>query len=423
MGFSRGPKVVTDGLVLALDAANVKSFRGEPTTNLFTHYGSPGQGSGGDVPVTFSIQGSGTFIRLGHTQVYGGYLIKPNDVVYRYDLGSNGCHYHGNAVSITAGSYAIFSFDYYVSPETTIENNFLANFENYGGGAFSGSISANGLKGVWQSVSFVSGPASSNGTLAMFLYPGSCGPRFGNTGYILYKNPQVEFRQYATPFVNGTRGTTVDTGGGWADISVNSNHGELLNGVTFDNNNFGSLSFDGVNDYINFSTNIQSGYTSASYEFFLETGNITTSEYRQIYIQENSTWIALYSVSGVVFFGIDLNNGSGWFDGNGGWNTGSRTTSTITSNTKYHLVYTWSGTSVKVYLNGVLQSTTSTLQASNGRQNVTQLGAGSTPRRIGSRNNQFYWNNKIYKTSFYNRELTSQEVIENFNATKSRYGL
>ena len=32
MGFSRGPKIVTDGLVLALDAANSKSYPGSGTT-------------------------------------------------------------------------------------------------------------------------------------------------------------------------------------------------------------------------------------------------------------------------------------------------------------------------------------------------------------------------------------------------------
>jgi hypothetical protein len=32
MAFHRGPKIVTDGLVLALDAANTKSYPGTGTT-------------------------------------------------------------------------------------------------------------------------------------------------------------------------------------------------------------------------------------------------------------------------------------------------------------------------------------------------------------------------------------------------------
>jgi hypothetical protein len=36
MGLSYSPKIITSGLVLYLDAANPKSYPGEPTTNLFT---------------------------------------------------------------------------------------------------------------------------------------------------------------------------------------------------------------------------------------------------------------------------------------------------------------------------------------------------------------------------------------------------
>ncbi len=36
-----GPNIVEDGLVVALDAANEKSFRGEPTTNILSSYVNP----------------------------------------------------------------------------------------------------------------------------------------------------------------------------------------------------------------------------------------------------------------------------------------------------------------------------------------------------------------------------------------------
>ena len=81
----------------------------------------------------------------------------------------------------------------------------------------------------------------------------------------------------------------------------------------------GSLEFDGTNDYIDLPSNFQSGFTQASYEFVCKPTSIPGSgNYFQLYIQENSTWIALYNVGGTAFFGIDLGNGSGWFDNNGG---------------------------------------------------------------------------------------------------------
>ena len=187
-----------------------------------------------------------------------------------------------------------------------------------------------------------------------------------------------------------------------------------------------SLEFDGSNDYLPLASNLQAGYSSATYEFVCNPYSLPgTGNYHQLYIQENSTWIALYSPSGTPAFGIDLGNGSGWFDNNGGWNTGARTTATISANRYYHVVYTWEGAVVKVYLNGVLQSTTSTLQAGNGRQNVTTLGAGGTPRNIGSRTNGGgnNWHGAIDVVNFYNRSLSATEVTEQYNNYKTRFGI
>jgi hypothetical protein len=205
---------------------------------------------------------------------------------------------------------------------------------------------------------------------------------------------------------------------------VNNNKTQLVNGVIWNRNNQGSLNFDGTNDYLNLDSNIQSGFTQASYEFVCNPSSLPGNyDYKQLYIQENSTWIALYNYSGTIFFGIDLGNGSGWFDNNGGYTTGARTTTSISANTYYHVVYSWDGTTVRVYLNGVLQSTTSTLQASNGRQNVTTLGAGGTPRNIGARGGNYYWVGSINVVNFYNKALTSAEVQSNYKQYKTRFNL
>jgi hypothetical protein len=184
------------------------------------------------------------------------------------------------------------------------------------------------------------------------------------------------------------------------------------------------LEFDGSNDYLPLATNLQSGFAAASYEFVCNPYSLPGSGVvRQLYIQENSTWLALYNNGGTVAFGVDLNNGSGWFDNNGGFNTGARTTATITANQYYHVMYTWEGAVVKVYLNGVLQSTTSTLQAANGRQNVTTLGGGTTHRNIGSRSSGAgdNWYGTIDVVNFYNRGLSATEVTEQYNNYRKRF--
>ena len=216
---------------------------------------------------------------------------------------------------------------------------------------------------------------------------------------------------------------------GWAFQNYSTNPTQvahLIFPLPIKGNKTSGFLFDGANDYINLPQNYQSGFSQATYSFVCKSTSLPSSgTYRQLYIQEASTWIALYNVGGVIFFGIDLNNGSGWFDNNGGHNTGARTTSTISVNTYYHVVYSWDGNTVRVYLNGSLQSTVSTLQAANGRQNVTSLGGGTTHRNIGSRysGGGSNWVGEINSVVFHNRSLSSQEIEQNYNAYKNRFNL
>jgi len=227
---------------------------------------------------------------------------------------------------------------------------------------------------------------------------------------------QIESVSHATPYVNGIRSATQGL------LPLISNTSLNISTVSFNSN--AQLVFDGTDDYINLPTNFQSGYTQAAYEFICKPTSIPGSgNYFQLYIQETSTWMALYNVGSGAFFGIDLNNGSGWFDGNGGSTTGAKTTATLTANTYYHIVYSWDGTVVRIYLNGVLQSTTSTVQASNGRQNVTVLGTGGTPRNIGARGGGNYWPGNIDIIKFYNTAISTDQVQQNYRQYKSRFNL
>jgi hypothetical protein len=214
---------------------------------------------------------------------------------------------------------------------------------------------------------------------------------------------------------------------GWAFQNYSTNPDQVANmNLSVTPKALGVLNFDGTDDYLNLSSNIQAGYTAATYEFVCRPTVLPgTGNYYQLYIQENSTWIALYNPGGTPFFGIDLNNGSGWFDNNGGNTTGARTTATLSANTWYHVVFSWASTYVNVYLNGSLQATVSTAQAVNGRQNVTSLGAGTTPRNIGSRANGGgnNWIGDIGVVNFYNVGLTAAQIQQNYLQYKTRFNL
>ena len=228
---------VTEGLILYLDSSDEASYDGGPTTNYFV----PTEGS-------FPVNGTGTFQRL-RSGSYGGYIIKPTDVVYRYELGVFGCHYHGVDVPVPSvfpiGSTVQFSFDYYISTGTVIETDYIANYEQ---GA-SGAITNGGQPlGVWRSVVLTS-TVSLVGYpyVRAFLYPGACGSlRLAADGFILYKNPQLEMLNYVSRFVYGPNNTNNvrSNGNVWRDLSGRGNDFTIQGNITW-NKDTGFSNFTG----------------------------------------------------------------------------------------------------------------------------------------------------------------------------------
>jgi hypothetical protein len=384
-------KTITSGSVFAYDVADTRnSYRGEPTTNVFTHYGTEGEGSGADNAVNFTTQGTTGFVRLGYGQTFGDYTIKPGDVVYKYDLGGYGCHYHGNSIAIPSGKYATFTFDYYVSPGTTVDNTLLANLENYGGSALGGNINApNTLTGVWQTVTTTFGPTGGSGTQAMFLYPGGCGTRFGNTGYILYKNPQVEFLPHKTPFVQTTRSATQ----GLLPL-VGSSTLDLSN-VSFDSN--AQMTFDGTNDSVDIPTNFGtlSQYTIEYVAYKGSEGRmpIAGRTSNSFYKYGDYSWYYTHSGGAAEFYHSTSPAISGYL----------------------HCVITYDGANVKVWRNNNYagaQSSTGTANFSDGFKIGYWTGGGG-----------YAWNGDIPVVKIYNRALSAGEVRQNYLHYKTRFNL
>jgi hypothetical protein len=404
MAASQGyGKTVTSGSVFAYDVADViNSYKGEPTTNVFVHYGTTGEGSGADNGVSFNVNGTGTFIRLGYGQTFGGYTIKPNDVVYKYNLGEYGCHYHGSDITIPNGKYATFSFDYYISPGTAnlgVDSSLLANFENALGG---GINLPNTNTGIWQSVSLTAGPTG-GGTLRSLLYPGACGPRLASDGYILYKNPQVEFLPHKTPFVQTTRSATQGL------LPLVGNSTLDLSNVSFDSN--AQITFDGTSNYINAGNNsalaIIGDMTICAWVYI----NSFSSTYNSIIGKTGSP-----AIPAPYDYYTNINTGTLTFlRGNGSVYQSVTSTTAPALNKWQFIAVTMSGTSVTHYLNGV----------SNGTGTLsTTIGDNGNNAIIGSRGDYYTkMNGKINVIQIYNRALTAGEITQNYNKYKTRFNL
>jgi len=203
----------------------------------------------------------------------------------------------------------------------------------------------------------------------------------------------------------------------WNDISGLQNNGTLTNGPTFDPNNGGSIVFDGVDDYVNNSNPSSLQNQNLTVSMWIKpstaTNGITTIiDYNHcggcnwVVQSEDATSNRYY------YFGY-RSTSNVWEPSNGiGGGKGVQLSNFVWQN----LVFTKNGTSIIGYLNGI-----QTYSATAGSPTILyltgnlKLGAGSCDSR------QF--NGNMSNTQIYNRVLSATEVLQNYNAQKSRFGL
>jgi hypothetical protein len=101
----------------------------------------------------------------------------------------------------------------------------------------------------------------------------------------------------------------------------------------------------------------------------------------------------------------------GFFDG--GWQQSG--IYTLTSNSWYHIVGTYDGSNLRLYINSVNQVTTA-----NSGTPTSSTGGIRLMRRWDIAD---YWGGHLSTVRIYNRALSALEIKQNYNATKKRYGL
>jgi hypothetical protein len=203
----------------------------------------------------------------------------------------------------------------------------------------------------------------------------------------------------------------------WTDLSGNGNNGTLVNGVGYSGSNLGSLSFDGVDDYVSTSLNVgPSNFGSAGFTFNLALKVVDdgATDVRRMLFGKTS-----FNVDGFGFgFNHDLSNSNIWsvsfYPSNNIAFFGSFTPDF--GNIEF-LTFLYDGNNiVQLYKNGNLLSSL-TLSGTRTYKNDTMF--------IGSFN-QGGWSvflGNIYLFQGYNRALTAQEIQQNFIATRSRFGI
>lgn len=218
------------------------------------------------------------------------------------------------------------------------------------------------------------------------------------------------------------------SGTSWFDLSGNANNGTLTNGPTFNSGNGGSIVFDGTNDYVAMTGNTFNYSPGTTGELSLETWVYSTGPFGS-YAPENIT-----AIGGIISQGI-FNSTTGWGLGVQRIGTGPYTfafqtrnigttitpTGSFTLNTWNHVVGTFTRNDFsRLYINGNLVASVSSVPL-NGLT-LTPSISDAAIGRAGSGGN-FPAGGRVAVGKLYNRPLSATEVLQNYNATKTRFGL
>jgi hypothetical protein len=388
MATSGGPNIITDGLVVHLDAANDKSFRGEPTINLgYTNNNINWTVSNLTVITSLQTITSNLRFRITTTNLIGSFTFGSFRMLFPLSVLSNGLIYNLSYKWRLISGGPIFEMNDW--GDTSLFNRVDINYGDYN------YSSASGTRATYNDTfRFMDFNMSPNSVVEIW-------------------DIQLEQRNYATPFVLGTRGNTVSTGGGWVDRSGNNNHGQLINSPLYVNQKLGSLNFDGTNSSITIPFNSSMDFSQAqTICMWLKPTTGSNSTRRNPYNQA-------YGGSGTLthepnqtinyYFGTHGGDSTPYVGRNSGFTVAPNELAFITVTRSQPLnLCRW-------YKNGQAGNFDNAggYSSTNNGSSPILIANGYTSRFLG----------EIYNVFIYNRYMTQDEVQQMYNATKGRYSL
>lgn len=206
------------------------------------------------------------------------------------------------------------------------------------------------------------------------------------------------------------------TGSTWFDLTKRTN-GTLTNfgsQVTWNSIGNGSIVFDGSNDFVSITSNL-AGLTSLTIQAWV---------YIRAYHPSNTvvfSWpisntsaIDPFTISSIA---VDASTGVLTATvGNGSTRVIFTSNQAMTLNAWHSVGLLWNGSVLRTTLNGVISSTSASAV-------YAALGNSSANLYLGGYNtNNIYWlDGYLSNFQIYNRALSSEEIQQNYNATKWRF--
>jgi hypothetical protein len=419
MGLINNPNTIKDGLILSVDAGSIRSFRGPARTNLAKGLDFS---SGGSNTSTYKYS-SGTEVvdipRIGKRTVK--YVDHWND----YAGGSGQCcpnlFYYTGGTSIPLSPSTTYTYSIIYKTTTGYTHpNFMYRYEYNSSGTYlteGGVHSDSNRTNLGNGWYYAWGQFTTQSTTSYM------------TGYLFYYQYLTWDRIYVDR-VSIVAGTTVPepeqltdynstNAGLWYDTSGNAYNGTPTNGPSYSSANGGSIVLDGSDDYIETTTSSGfglGGTAVATMTFWLNATRKSGGGAQYQYIagfRDDSDFdfffLLLDSSGGSVLTEARLRTASGTYDINveyvsyfGTWT---------------HVTFVCDANKTELYLNGVL--------AGQNTSKTGNFGAGSSNFRIGVNGNSlnYYAKANIANLQIYNKALSATEIVQNFNASRNRFGV
>ena len=202
------------------------------------------------------------------------------------------------------------------------------------------------------------------------------------------------------------------TGGTWFDLTANDYDATLFNSPTFNSGTPDYFQFDGTDDYGTFTTStIGSNLDNYTFGGWIAPKTGATEQICFMRGEDGSgsgfSIMLNKRTTNVIRVAVVAGNAE----------VAANAPSTFTDDTWYQYYGVWTnGSSLKLYLNGALITTTTTTR--------TGLRSSTVGWRLGRyrATNPLLWKGKMSTFNMYNRALSDAEILSNFNAQKSTYG-